>query len=89
LLEPRLTVPGYPALQTPAIQPHVDFPWNDTVDLWIRLNRLLIHVLRRIPASQLDMPCRLGNAAPISLQELIDRYIQHCQDILRQSGVLK
>jgi len=48
------------------------------------LNRLLIHVLLRVPENKLSVPCRIGIAAPVSLAKLVDAYIEHYQDILGQ-----
>jgi hypothetical protein len=65
-------------------QQYDNFSWQDTVDLWVSLNRLLVHVLMRIPEDKLKMPCRIGIAEPIPLSELIARYVTHCQDLVGQ-----
>jgi hypothetical protein len=48
------------------------------------LNRLLIHLLRRIPENKLDLPCRIGIAEPVPLAKLLETYVEHCQDIVAQ-----
>jgi hypothetical protein len=44
----------------------------------------LIHVLLRVPQDKLDVPCRIGIAAPVPLAKLIDAYLEYCQDIVGQ-----
>ncbi|HYL34519.1 MAG TPA: Clp protease N-terminal domain-containing protein [Bryobacteraceae bacterium] len=77
------------ALSTPqdewvTAQQYATFSWPDTVDLWVSLNRLLIHVLAQFPETKLNTPCRIGIADPIPLSDLIARYIAHCEDIVGQ-----
>jgi hypothetical protein len=54
------------------------------VDLWLCANRPLVHVFSRIPEEKLDTPCRIGIDEPILLSELIERYVDHCEDVLGQ-----
>ena len=49
LTEPKLTVSGYPEDEWVSAQQYQDYAWPELVDLWIGLNRLLIHVLCVIP----------------------------------------
>jgi hypothetical protein len=84
MLESKLTVAGYPDASMVAVQHYSDFPWPETVDLWASLNRLLIHVLERVPEDKLDVPCRLGNAEPVRLAKLMEVYVEHCEDIVAQ-----
>jgi hypothetical protein len=32
----------------------------------------------------MDIPCRIGIAEPIPLQELVRRYVAHCEDVVGQ-----
>jgi hypothetical protein len=84
LAEPKLVASGYPADEWPSLQQYGDFPWKETLDLWVSLNHLLIHVLARIPEDKLKIPCRIGIAEPIPLSELIARYVAHCDDVVGQ-----
>jgi hypothetical protein len=61
-----------------------DYPWQDLVNLWISINRLLIHVLTVIPEEKLTMPCRVGIGEPIPLSKLIDRCFEQFQDMIGQ-----
>ena len=84
LAESKLTAPRYPGEAEVAVQHYADYSWWETVDLWVMLNRLLVHVLRRVPEDRLDVPCRIGIAHPIPLAELVSRYVEHCEDIVGQ-----
>jgi hypothetical protein len=84
LTEPKLVASAYPADEWAALQQYGDFPWKETLDLWVSLNHLLIHVLARIPEDRLKIPCRIGIAEPIPLSELIARYVAHCDDAVCQ-----
>jgi hypothetical protein len=84
LMESKLKTAGYPDEGAVAVQHYSDFPWAETVDLWVSSNRLLIHVLMRVPEDKLDVPCRIGIAEPVPLTSLIDAYLEHCQDVVGQ-----
>jgi hypothetical protein len=84
LLESKVTAAGYPDESTAAIQHYADFYWPEAVDLWVSLNRLLVHVLKGLPEDKADVPCRIGIAEPVPLAKLMDAYVEHCQDIVGQ-----
>jgi hypothetical protein len=84
LTEPKLVAPSSPQDEWVAAQQYGRFSWQDTVDLWVSLNRLLVHVLSQIPEAKLSAPCQIGIQPPIPLSELIARYVGHCQDIVGQ-----
>ncbi len=85
LAESKLTAAGYPSESEVSIQHYADFSWADTVDLWVSLNRLLIHVLLRVPEDKVHVHCRIGIADRITLAELVvGRYVAHCEDIVGQ-----
>ncbi len=84
LMESKLRAAGYPDEAAVAVQHYSDFPWAETVDLWVSLNRLLIHALLRIPSPKLTVSCRIGIAEPVSLAKLIDTYFEYCQEIVGQ-----
>ena len=61
-----------------------DRPWQELLDLCVSFNRLIVHVITRIPEEKMDTPCRIGIADPIPLQELVRRYVAHCGDVVAQ-----
>ena len=84
LTEPKLVAVSYPLDYWVLAQQYKDCVWQEIVDLWVSLNGLLIHVLKQIPESKLDLECRIGIEKPIPLSKLIERYLEHCQDIVEQ-----
>ena len=56
-----------------------ELPWLSLLDTWRMHNELLSRVVKRIPADRLAAPCRIGSAAPVTLQFLIEDYILHMQ----------
>lgn len=84
LSEPKLIASTYPQDEWAAAQSYNDFDWQDIVDLWVGMNRLLIHVLLRIPEGRLEVQCHIGIQEPIALKALITRYVEHCADIVGQ-----
>ncbi len=83
-MESRLKVPRFPEDDAIVVQHYSDFPWEEAVDLWVLLNRLLIHTLPRIPEDKLRVPCRIGAAHPVPLARLMEAYVTHCQDLVGQ-----
>jgi Clp amino terminal domain, pathogenicity island component len=81
---PQVTGAGYPEDTWLASQHYNEMPWFRLVDLCVSLNRLIIHVIAHIPEDKLDTPCRIGIAEPIPLQELVRRYVAHCEDVVAQ-----
>src|SRR5262249_2827785 len=84
LTEPRLSVAEYPPDEWVQAQQYRNFSWQDTVDLWIGMNRLLVHVLLLVPEEKITMPVRVGVEKPISFLQLVERYLERSEDILGQ-----
>jgi hypothetical protein len=84
LMESEVAVPGYPDEVAVAIQGYADLPWTEASDLWVSLNRLLVHILLRVPEDKARVLCRTEITDPVPLSKVIDAYVEHCQDILGQ-----
>ena len=84
LTESKVVGRGYPPDEWVPAQQFGKFPWEDLVDLWLCANRLVIHVLGLVPEEKLKTPCQIGIAEPISLAELVGRYVEHCEDVVGQ-----
>jgi len=84
LTQGKLTTAGYPEDSWLSAQWYDDLFWHELLHLCTLLNRLIVHVITRIPEEQLNIPCRIGIADPIPLQELVRRYVAHCEDIVAQ-----
>ena len=87
LTEPKLVASGYPQEEWVSAQQYRNFSWQDLVDLWVSVNRHLVHVLAHIREDKLETPCRIGVDGPIPLSKLIARYVERCEDILGQNLV--
>jgi hypothetical protein len=84
LIEPKLIVTGHPQDDWVSAQNYRSFSWPDLVDLWVCLNRVLVHVLAQFRDDRINMQCRVGIEEPIALSKLVDRYVKHCEDIAGQ-----
>ena len=61
--------------------------WPMLVDLWASYNRYLVHVIRHLPAAKLEVVCRIGSNAPVSLRYLAEDYVRHLVHHLDRIGV--
>ena len=62
-----------------AVQSYATEPWPDLVNLWLLLNRHLLHVVRAVPPSNLSLPCSIGGKEAMTLSALIDSYVDHLE----------
>jgi hypothetical protein len=65
LTEVSLVAHGYPQDDWVSAQKYDNYAWQEIVDLWVSLNRLLIHVLAQIPEDKFGIQCCIGSEAPI------------------------
>jgi len=84
LLTSKLTAVEYPGEAAVTARHYAEYSWPEIVDLWVLLNRLLIHVLLRVPEDKLDVPFRIGIADPIQFLQLAERYVEHCEEMAGQ-----
>jgi len=75
----RLEFPNYEQESWVAIQSYATEYWPDLVNLWLLLNRHLLHIIRALPASNLSLPCAIGGKDPITIAELIGGYVDHLE----------
>src|SRR5580700_4321055 len=54
---PRLEFPAYQQESWVAVQSYATESWPDLVDLWVQLNRHLLHIIRNVPESCLSRTC--------------------------------
>src|SRR5437763_16197319 len=59
-LQGELAFPGYDQERLVELQRFQDLEWTFLVDLWIAYNRLLVHVLRNLPASAHQVTCQIA-----------------------------
>jgi hypothetical protein len=80
----ELTFPDYQQNGWVASQDYQTSPWSELIDLWALYNRHLAHVIRRIPDTAANVPCRLGTNEPITLTALVQHYLGHVRHHLEQ-----
>jgi len=81
---------GSPAYDTPGcvrVQAVESGAWPMLVELWASYNRYLVHVIRHLPDAKLEVVCRMGPNAPVSLGYLVEDYVRHLAHHLDQVGV--
>src|ERR1019366_6692835 len=89
-LADALEFPGYDTPASVRIQAVESADWPMLVDLWASYNRYLAHVIRHLPAAKLEVVCRIGSNAPVSLRYLAEDYVGHLvQHHLDRIGVAR
>jgi len=79
-----LSFPEYAQEEWVARQSYATERWPDVVNLWLLLNRHLVHVLKQIPEEVFARPCSIGGKAPIPLSEVASGYVEHLEHHLEQ-----
>ncbi len=59
-------------------------PWETLLERWIVAHQVLEEVIARIPEERLTAICVIGQDAPVTLQYLIEDYIDHQRHHLAQ-----
>jgi hypothetical protein len=84
LTESRIAVSVYLSDDWVAAQHYATYSWINLTDLWVELNRLIVHVLENMPDEKLEVPCRVGIEEPAPLLDWIGRYVTETGDLLGQ-----
>ena len=87
MLQPSLDFPGYDQEGNIRVQVVQEADWMLLVSLWAAYNRYLAHLIAHIPASQLDVSCRIGAGEPVTLGFLASDYLTHLRHHLCQIGM--
>jgi DinB superfamily len=81
---PRLEFPTYEQEFWVATQSYATEPWPDLVNLWLLLNRHLLHVLKAMPSAALSHECVIGGRPGVTLEALAADYLRHVDNHLAQ-----
>ena len=81
---PRLEFPGYEQEFWVATQAYATAPWPDLVNLWLLLNRHLLHVMKAMPPAVLSHECIIGGRPAVTLEALAVDYLRHVDKHLAQ-----
>ena len=84
LLQDELTWPSYDQPGCVRVQRYQEAKWTELIELWSIYNRFLAHVLAGIPEFKLATVCRIGDNAPMTLEELAADYLRHMDHHLEQ-----
>ena len=76
--------PGYAQEDWVRLHGYATMPWNSIVEFWVAYNRFLAGLVDRIPETQLQTKCSIGESSPVTLGFVIDDYILHMQHHLDQ-----
>jgi len=83
-LVPALEFPSYEQEAWVEVQSYGSEPWPDLVNLWLLLNRHLLHVMKAIPPDRLSRSCVIGSGEPKPLSAVMDGYLEHLEHHLNQ-----
>lgn len=86
-LEDTPALPEYAQNGWVALQGYQERDWNDVIGLWAAVNRHLLHAARAIPAASLLRTCTVGPSEPLSIQFLLDDYLDHMLHHLEHIGI--
>ncbi|HUL49519.1 MAG TPA: DinB family protein [Gemmatimonadales bacterium] len=76
--------PGYDQNAWNAAHGYRDRAWTELVDVWVALNSHLGYVIARVPTAKLSVRCVIGGGAAVTLEFLIQDYIEHLEHHLQQ-----
>jgi hypothetical protein len=76
-IEGEYTGPGYEQDAWVAAHGYAQQSWDDLLRWWRAEHELLVAIVDRIPQERLGALCRVGEGSPVTLQFLIEDYIQH------------
>ena len=85
-LADSLDFPAYDQNGCARVQAPQEADWSLLVALWANYNRYLAHVIARLPPAKLEVPCRIGQSEPVTLQFLAEDYLRHMVHHLGQIG---
>lgn len=71
--------PGYAQDDWVKTNGYQSLAWDRVVDLWYRLNELLVHAVAHIPEASAQSPVTVGQDSVKPLDYIVDDYILHLQ----------
>jgi hypothetical protein len=86
---PEISFPAYEPEFWVEVQGYQECSWIELMQVWGHYNLQLARVIRRIPDDKLENVCHIGDNAPVNLEFLIEDYLVHLKDHLRQIELCK
>ena len=83
-LSPVLQFPGYEQEAWVRSNAYSTVSWQDLVNLWLLLNRHLLHVVKAMPENVLANQLVIGGRPAVTLSALVIDYLRHVDNHLGQ-----
>jgi hypothetical protein len=81
---PRLEFPEYDQNPWVERQAYATEPWPDLVNLWLLLNRHLLHIVKSTPPHVYAHELLIGHHPPMTFEALVPSYLKHLEHHLAQ-----
>ena len=81
---PLLEFPEYDQDPWVAAQAYATEPWADLVNLWLLVNRHLLHIVKSAPANVHAHELKIGDHNPMRFDALVPSYLKHLEHHLEQ-----
>jgi len=81
---PAIELPTYEQERWVSAQSYASEPWPELVNLWLLLNRHLLHVMGHVPPEALSHTISIAGRPPVPLQAVMDDYVGHLEHHLSQ-----
>lgn len=76
--------PGYAQDEWLRVQAIGERSWADVIELWLALNRHILHVIKHVSPGALQQPIVVGDDAQVTLEYIIVDYVGHQLHHLKQ-----
>ena len=86
-VEDNPAMPGYDGEQWVALHAYQKRDWHEMIGTWGALNRQLLAAAEAVPDSAWSRTCTIEDSAPLTIQFVLEDYIHHMRDHLRQMKV--
>ena len=83
-IENKLNLPQYKQNEWVEVQKYRNRNWIDLVKLWMGLNMHIVHVFENVDASKLGNTALFPEYGELTLQFIIDDYVDHMEHHLKQ-----
>ena len=80
----RLEFPEYDQDPWVACQAYATEPWPDLVNLWLLMNRHLLHIVKSAPQEVHKHQLVIGHHEPMTFEALVPSYLKHLEHHLAQ-----
>jgi hypothetical protein len=58
--------------------------WQSVVESWLSANCLLLRAIASLPGSKTSLPCRIGSDEPVTLGQLLSRFVEMAEELIGQ-----